>query len=181
MGDPKRKRKRYSTPKRPFDVDTLKEELRFIGLYGLRNKRELWKHRTELRRTRRLAREILSLSPEERAERERQLMTRLRRLALISEGATLEDVLSLRIEDILERRLQTIVYRKGLARSPYQARQLIVHGHISIDGRRVRVPSYLVDVDEVDGINYSENSPLADVNHPLRRELEAMKMVGEAR
>ncbi len=181
MGDPKKKRKKYTTPKRPYDVDTLREELRLIGLYGLRNKRELWKHRTELRRIRRMAREMLSLPPEERAEQERQLMARLRRLGLIGEKATLEDVLGLRVEDILERRLQTIVYRKGLARSPYQARQLIVHGHIAIDGRRVRVPSYLVEIDEEDRISYAETSPLADENHPLRKELEAMKMVGEAR
>jgi len=181
LGDPKKKRKRYTTPKRPYDVDRLREELRLIGLYGLRNKRELWKHRTELRRIRRMAREMLALPPEERAEQERQLMTRLRRLGLIGEKATLEDVLGLRVEDILERRLQTIVYRKGLARSPYQARQLIVHGHIAIGGQRVRVPSYLVEVDEEDKITYAETSPLADENHPLRKELEAMKMVGEAR
>lgn len=181
MGDPKKKRKQYTTPKRPYDVDTLKEELRLIGLYGLRNKRELWKHRTELSRIRRMAREMLSLPPEERAERGRQLIARLRRLGLIGEGATLEDVLGLRIEAILERRLQTVVYRMGLARSPYQARQLIVHGHIAIDGKRVRVPGYLVGVDEEEMISYAETSPLADANHPLRRELEAMKMTGEAR
>ena len=181
MGDPKKRRKRYTTPKRPYDVDRLREELRLIGLYGLRNKRELWKHRTELRRIRRMAREMLALPPEERAEQERQLMARLRRLGLIGEKATLEDVLGLKVEDILERRLQTIVYRKGLARSPYQARQLIVHGHIAIGGQRVRVPSYLVEVDEEPLITYAETSPLSDENHPLRRELEAMRMMGEAR
>lgn len=179
MGDPKRRRKRYTTPKRPYDVDILQEELRLIGLYGLRNKRELWKHRTELRRIRRLAREMLSLSPEERADQARQLMSRLRRLGLVGEGATLEDVLGLGIEALLERRLQTVVYRRGLARSPYQARQLIVHGHIAIDGKKVKVPSYLVEVEEEERIHYSETSPLADVDHPLRRELEAMKTAGE--
>ncbi len=78
----------------------------------------------------------------------KQLLERLRKLGLIREGATLDDVLGLTLEDLLERRLQTMVYRKGLAQTPRQARQMVIHGHITVSGNRVNVPSYLVSVNE---------------------------------
>lgn len=180
MGDPKKKHKRYSTPKRPYDQDALNEELRIIGAYGLRNKRELWRHRTELSKIRRMAREMLSRDPVERAEGEREMLRKLRSLGLLDERATLDDILVLRMEDLLERRLQTVVYRRGLAKSLFQARQLITHGHVSVGGRKVRAPSYLVTLEDEAELGYAGSSPLAANEHPLRRELTASKMTGEA-
>jgi small subunit ribosomal protein S4 len=49
---------------------------------------------------------------------------------------------------MLERRLDNVVYRMGLASSRAQARQLVLHGHVSVAGRKVNVPSYLVSVGE---------------------------------
>ncbi|RJS89893.1 30S ribosomal protein S4 [Candidatus Bathyarchaeota archaeon] len=182
MGDPKKKHKKYKTPKRPYDEERLREELRLIGTYGLRNKRELWRHRTMLRKYRRIAREMLSLEPAERAKGERELIRKLYALGLISKGATLEDVLGLRIEDILERRLQTLVYRKGMASSLFQARQLIVHGHIAVGGKKVTSPGYIVPREEEGRIGYTSSSPLAVATHPLRQELTALQgLRGEGR
>ena len=178
MGDPKKKHKRYSKPKRPYDQAALLEELKLIGAYGLRNKRELWRQRTELSRIRRMAREMLSMEPVERAESERVMTTKFRRLGLVGQGATLEDVLTLRIEDLLERRFQTIVYRRGMAKSLFQARQLITHGHISIGDRKVRAPSYMVTIEDEEKLVYAGSSPLAIPEHPLRRELTVADMIG---
>lgn len=59
------------------------------------------------------------------------------------EGGTGENLLNL-----LERRLDNVVYRMKLAVSRTQARQIIVHGHIMVNGHRVYSPSYLVEVND---------------------------------
>lgn len=153
MGDPKKPRKKWEGPTHPWRKDVLLQELELIGKYGLRNKRELWRAKTFLRKIRNQAREIMGLSPEERIRREKLLINRLYRLGLIpSLDATLDDVLRLTINDILDRRLQVFVYRMGLARSLYHARQLIVHGHILVNGRRVTSPGYMVKREEENNI-----------------------------
>ncbi|MEM2013949.1 MAG: 30S ribosomal protein S4 [Desulfurococcaceae archaeon] len=161
MGDPKKSRRTWVGPRHPWRKDTLLEESRLLGLYGLRNKRELWKAMTIVRYFRHRARALLAAPPDVREVEEKALIGRLNKLGLLKEGAKLDDVLNLRVEDLLERRLQTIVYRKGLARSIYEARQLIVHGHIAISGRRIRSPGYLVSVDEEPLIEFYYKSPLA--------------------
>lgn len=166
LGDPKRPRKKYKTPRHPWRADVLKEELEIMGIYGLRNKRELWRAKTTVSHFRRIARSLLSQPPEVRKKRERELLDKLYRLGLLDEGAELDHVLDLRVEHLLERRLQTLVYRKGLAVSPYQARQLIVHGHIAIGGRKVYSPGYIVKRDEEDLITYTPTSPFANKKPP---------------
>jgi small subunit ribosomal protein S4 len=79
-------------------------------------------------------------------------------------------VLSLEVTDLLERRLQTVAYRKGLANTPQQARQFISHGHVTVDGARITVPSTKVGVDEEAAVAFDEGSPLADDLHPERAE-----------
>jgi small subunit ribosomal protein S4 len=135
LGDPKKRHKLYSTPKRPYDFANLEAELKLVGAYGLRNKRELWRHKTELSTLRRRAREMLSTGVTEREQIEGELIGRLHRLGLIPERGNLDDILSLSIQDLMERRLQTVLFRKGMAKSFFQARQLITHGHITIGGR----------------------------------------------
>ncbi|MBS7646845.1 30S ribosomal protein S4 [Candidatus Bathyarchaeota archaeon] len=168
MGDPKKQKKKYETPRFPWRTDVLQEELKLLGQYGLRNKRELWRHKTMLSKFRGIARSLIGKPPEERKKMEEELLSRLKKLGIIHETAVLDDVLDLTVEDILERRLQTIVFRKGLAKTIYQARQLITHGHIVIGGQRVTVPSYLVTREE-DKVGYSPDSPLANPNHPIRQ------------
>lgn len=169
MGDPKRHRKKYETPRNPWEEDVLKEELRLIGSYGLRNKRELWRHQTELTRYRNIARSLLSMPEEKRAKLESELLQKLHRLGLIGKEATVEDALDLKVEDLLERRLQTIVAKIGLSKTIHQARQLISHGHIFLNGKRITSPSYLVLKDQESNISYSPDSPLIIGDHPLRR------------
>lgn len=169
MGDPKRQKKKYETPRFPWRTDILQEELKLLGQYGLRNKRELWRHKTMLSEFRGIARALIGKSPEERRKMEEALLTRLKKLGIIHETAVLDDVLDLTIEDILERRLQTIVFRKGLAKTIHQARQLITHGHIVIGKQRVTVPSYMVTISEEDQIAYTPESPIANPGHPIRR------------
>lgn len=145
MGDPKKPKKTWKGPRHPWKRDALRREMELLGIYGLRNKRELWKAMTILRKIRHQARRLLA----QRDERQTQeLLSKLHRLGLLSANATLDDVLSLKIEDILERRLQTIVFRRGLAKSMHHARQLVVHGHVAIGGIRVRTPNRLLTIDE---------------------------------
>jgi small subunit ribosomal protein S4 len=113
------------------------------------------------------------MSGEQRQQQEKQLLQRLNRLGILPDTAVLDDVLDLTLEDILERRLQTMVQNKGLTKSIYQARQLITHGHIAIDGKRTPSPSYLVLRDEEAKITYTPTSNLSKPDHPLRQTIAA--------
>lgn len=173
MGDPKKQRKKYETARNPWRVDVLEEELKTLGQYGLRNKKELWRHKSMVSRFRAIARSLLSTSTAGRGKLEKQLLGRLSRLGILPKTAALNDVLDLTLETILERRLQTLVFRKGLATSLYQARQLITHGHIAIGNRRVSSPSYLVKENEEAKITYAPTSPLSNSSHPLRESFSS--------
>jgi small subunit ribosomal protein S4 len=174
MGDPKKQRKKYATPRFPWRTDILQEELKLLGQYGLRNKHELWRNETMLSKFRGIARSLIGKPPEERRKMEEELLARLKKLGILNETAVLDDVLDLTIEGILERRLQTIVLRKGLAKTTHQARQLITHGHITIGDRRVSVPGYLVTKEEESRITYASRSPFANSSHPLRQTISVV-------
>ena len=119
-----------------------------MGTYGLRNKRELWKAQSEIARIRNQARALLAIPTEVRRDKELRLLGFLNRLGLVNESATLDDVLNLKIEDILERRLQTIVMRKIMSKSAIEARQIVSHRHVSVGSRTVNLPGYIVRKDE---------------------------------
>jgi small subunit ribosomal protein S4 len=160
----------YETPNHPFQGQRISEEADLLGRYGLKNKEELWRSQSELRGYRREARRLLGqVGEEELTRREReQFLARLVRLGILSEDDGLDAVLGLDTTDILERRLQTVAYRQGLAHTPQQARQFIGHGHITVEGARVTTPSYKVPTAQEDAIAFDENSPLADDLHPER-------------
>jgi small subunit ribosomal protein S4 len=167
MGDPRRQKKKFVVPKRPFDTDRFEQELDFIGRFGLRNKRELWRHSTDLSNYRRQARNLLALPPTERQHSEMDLVNKLARIGVLAEPS-LDQVLDLTLENVLERRLQTIVFRKGMAASMHHARQLVTHGHIALDNARVTTPARLITVGEEDRITYTSKSALNDQSHPAR-------------
>ena len=175
MGDPRKSRKKYETPKHPWEAERIKEEWELRKKYGLKNKREIWKAKSILRNFRAQARKLqarLRYGDTQAEIQQKHLFGRWQRLGILSEeNSTLDSVLSLGIEDILRRRLQTVVYLKGLARTPKQARQFIVHGHIGIGGRRVTIPGYLVRKDEEEEVDYYEFSPLANDMHPMRPQV----------
>jgi small subunit ribosomal protein S4 len=181
MGDPKKQRKKFDTPRFRWRKDVLQEELKLLGQYGLRNKHELWRHKTTLSKTRGIARTLVSQTTEQRAKMEGELLAQLKKKGILAETAVLDNVLDLTIEDILERRLQTIVFRKGLARTTFQARQLITHGHISIEGRRVTIPGYIVPKVEEPTIAYSAESAIAGQEHALRVGLSVVAKQPEPR
>jgi small subunit ribosomal protein S4 len=171
MGKPKFSRKKYETPSHPWQEDRIKVENELIRKYGLKNKREVWKSQTRLRKYRSQARELLAkidTGDEQSKKESQQLLMHLNRLNVLPPNSTLDDVLTLDTESILSRRLQTLTYLKGLANTSYQARQLISHGHIAIRDRRVTVPGYIVTKDEESEISYTNDSPLNDVMHPAR-------------
>ncbi len=157
MGDPRKFHKKFERPPIEWDSQRIKEESLLKKEFGLKNTREVWKARAVLRNLRANARRLLALG--ERGESEaKQILQRALRYGILKpvEGreTTLDDILALDVRDVLERRLQTRVYKKGLARTPKQARQLIVHGFISVNGRKLTSPSYLVSLEEEDAIAY---------------------------
>jgi small subunit ribosomal protein S4 len=163
----------YETPNHPFQGERIAQEADLLGRYGLKNKQELWRAQSQLREFRREARRLLGNAQGDIdvAEAEgSEFLERLRRLGILSENDDISQVLSLDVTDLLERRLQTVAYRQGLAHTPDQARQFIVHGHVTVDGARVTRPSKKVEVDEEDAVEFDENSPLADDLHPERAE-----------
>ncbi len=167
MGDPRRLKKRYSSPGTLWDKQRIKEERGLIREFGLKNMRELWRSEEELRKVRREARRFQSLGDEGTNE-SKDLINKLKRLGIVSQEATIDDLLNLKTRDFLERRLQTQVFKNGLARTVKQARQLITHGFISVDGTKVSKPSYTLTLEEAKTISYSK--PI-DVNAGIKEEV----------
>jgi small subunit ribosomal protein S4 len=163
MGDPKYPRKAWRKPKRPLNYELKMEELQTLGTFGLRTKRELWKAHTELSRVRQQARSLLALTQKIRDEKEPILLKSLARIGLISNDATLDDVLNLKPTDLLARRLQTIVSNKLGFKTPYQARQAVIHGHIMVGDRKVDIPSYTVRVSEEDSVHFTPESKIPEM------------------
>jgi small subunit ribosomal protein S4 len=161
----------YETPNHPFQGERIAEESGLVGQYGLKNKEELWRARSELRAYRREARKLLGRTEGEGSAHEtEEFVARLKRIGVLDESDSLDDVLSLDVTDILERRLQTVVYRQGLANTTQQARQFVTHGHVTVEGQRVTRPSKKVAVAEQDAVGFDSTSPLTDDLHPERAE-----------
>lgn len=150
MGHPKKQRKKYETPKRPYDRARIEKERKILAEFGLRRKKEIWRSESILREFRQRARELQAKHDDKKAK---ELFAKLNSMGIKS--SKLDDVLSIRVENILGRRLQTIICKKGLANTPKHARQLITHGHVSVDERKVLWPSYIVKSGEEDAITLS--------------------------
>ena len=181
MGDPKTSRRVWQKPKRPLNYDLIMDELKTLGTFGLKTKRELWKTQTELSRVRLQARSLLALRQDERERKEPILMQSLSKIGLVNEDSTLDDVLNLQVTDLLSRRLQTIAQRKLYFKTPYQARQAIVHGHIMIGDSVITIPSYIVKAEEEAKIhlipesrfNETLSKPESDLGSPETENLES--------
>ncbi len=169
MGDPKIQRKKYNPPLHPWQGDRIAEEKVLVDNYGLKNKKELWKMDAILRKIKRQTKDFLSKKGMAQTEAESKLfLEKLAKMCLISPTAKIEDVLDLHLKDILERRLQTQMMRKGLAKTAGQSRQFIIHGHVLVNGKKMDVPSYLVSKEEENKITFAQNSALIDAEHPAR-------------
>lgn len=160
MGDPKKTRKHFKRPLKIWDITHIEREKVLKEAYGLKNKREIWRTEAMLRKKRKSARGLLAMDLEERLKREKELLESLKRIGIVDEKATLDDVLTLKVESFLERRLQTVILRKGLANTAKQARQFITHGLIAINGKKVSAPGYIVKANEEDKLGYYANKKM---------------------
>ncbi len=172
-------KKKYDKPRHPWRGERIEAEKKILKNYGLKNKKELWRMETILRGFRRQARRLQGLKTEQARKEEAQVLARLQRMNLLKEGSTLDDVLALKINHILDRRLQTLVHRRGLTATVGQARQLIVHGHIAVGGSRVTAPSYLVERGEEEELCFTPYSPMKDRPLVVREEPPKTKEAAE--
>ena len=142
MGDPRRLKKTYETPAHPWQKERLAFEIGLLEEYGLKNKREIWKAKAKLAVIRRQAKKLIYSSEEE----QKVFLEKLRKNGFEINNPI--EVLALAEEDILKRRLQSIVFQKNISTTSKGARQLITHKHIAIGGKIINIPSYMVKKDE---------------------------------
>lgn len=137
----RKSKKKYKRPKMIWDRARIERDKELKKTFGLLRKREIWNAETLLRKYRRLARRLAATKD---IKTEKELMDKLVKLGILEKGTGLDNVLSLSVENILDRRLQTIVFKHGLASTVKEARQMIVHGHVKIGGKKASYPSYLI-------------------------------------
>jgi len=181
MGDPKKIRKKYETPVHPWIKSRIDSERKLAKESGTTNKKELWKMETVLKKFKKQAKTLISLTSDQSSVETDHLFRRIRELGLAEGEVTFDTILGLKIEDILGRRLQSIVYKKGLAHSVKQARQFIVHEHISVGNKIITSPSYLVSVKEESEVGFKPSSPLFSEDHPERASPERLKELNESK
>lgn len=141
----RRFKKKLSRPRAPWDSARLEDENKLLKEFGLRRKREIWSAEERVRNFRRSARSLIAVKDDNKIQ---ILLDRLVYLGLIQKGQGLDQVLQLKAGELLNRRLQTLVFKKGFASSVKEARQMITHGHIFVEGRKMVFPAYIVPVDK---------------------------------
>lgn len=176
MGEPRRLRSKYAGPRHPWQSERIKQEKTLVRDFGLKAKSELWKTTSKLKAFANQAKRLIALRTEQADVEAKQLLARLARLGMLAPGSQLNDVLALQVEDVLKRRLQTVVVKQGLARTMRQARQFIVHGHITVDGKMVSAPGYLVPLEAESTVAFVEKSALSKPDHP-ERDLKSKTVV----
>lgn len=80
---------------------------------------------------------------------------------LYEEASRRDGVTGLNLVEYLERRLENVVYRMGFAKTRRQSRQIVSHGHVLVNGRRVNIASYRVKVGDI--VSIVENSKNLDL------------------
>jgi small subunit ribosomal protein S4 len=175
MGDIKKITKKFQKPSHPWQKERIVREKQILKDYGFKNKTEIWKVMSILGNFKKVAKELISSRTKQSEVEAVQLLQRLRRLGLLSETSMLNDILTLTDKDLMERRLQTLVFRRGFASTINQARQFITHGHIKVNGTKISSPSYLVKVAEQESIAYAPTSTLSSNEHPQRIAIQTPK------
>jgi small subunit ribosomal protein S4 len=163
MGDIKRKRKTFSRPRKLYDRERIDEENVLVKKYGLKNKREIWKAKTLVSKFRRRAKSLIGKDVKEQKE----FFDKLNKIGMNVTG--IPDVLALTEEDVFERRLQTFLFKKKLANTVKQARQLIVHKNVLVDGNVVNVPSFVITKELENKIELKEKK-VKVVEEPAKEE-----------
>ncbi|MBT3395391.1 30S ribosomal protein S4 [archaeon] len=172
MGQTKRQRKKYTTPSHPWQKERIDQEKELKRDYGLKNKEEIWKSTAKLRKVTTQVKKIIAAKDSPQALKEKEdLLTHLMKFKLIAKGTDLDDILELTTKDFLERRLQTIVFKRKVSRTIDQARQMIVHGHVLVDNKKITIPSYLVNADEEGKVVVNPNSRFAKEDMEDKKEV----------
>ena len=168
MGAPKKQRKKYSTASHPWQKEVIEEELILLKEYGLKNKTEIYKMKSILKGFANQAKNLIT-SKTKQAEKEKiALLNKLYNLGLIAKAENVDVILDLNLNNVMDRRLQTIIYKKAMARSINQARQFIVHEHVALGDKIITRPSYIVPVKEENLISFVSTSKFANPEHPER-------------
>jgi small subunit ribosomal protein S4 len=137
-----KKHKKYVRPKQIFERERIDEEDKLVKKFGLKNKTEIWKTQAKVDYFRGRAKDLAKQPPEE----QEVFFNKLRALGLKIEGTA--DVLDLKVENLLERRLPTVLVKKKLANAVKQGRQFVTHKKVLINGTAINSPSYLVPLSE---------------------------------
>lgn len=166
MGDPKRLNRKYDVPRKQWNKEKIISDRKIMTEYGLRTKKELWKAESLVRGLRKRARALLAGIVDDYDKRKKELLDRLIRLGVFNKDNKIEDVLRLQATDFLERRLQTIVFRTGLSLTAKQARQLVVHNHIAVNGKVRTAPGSLITINE--SVSYSNTN----IKNIIDKEIE---------
>ncbi len=156
MGDITRKHKKFTRPRQLFNRGRIDEENILVERYGLKNKKEIWKAKTKISGIRRRAKNLINDKNEEIRQ---EFFIKLNNMGF--DIKEISDVLGLTERDLFERRLQTFVVKKGLANTAKQARQLIVHKHVSVNGIIVNIPSFWItrDLENKIEVNSKKKKP----------------------
>lgn len=168
MGDPKKLKKIYTPSAHPWIRSEIEEKKALCQEYGLKNRRELLIASSFLKKYKDIAKRLVADKTVQGEIEKKQMLTKLQKLGLIAADATLDDILGLQLKNLLDRRLQSLVYRKDLARSIRQARQFIAHRHILINEKEITSPSCLIGVEDEPKIVFKPGSSLSSENHPER-------------
>ncbi len=164
-----RKKKLYSRPMKRYEKGRIEDENKLTKRYGLKSKREIWKAQSKIDYFRKRAMALARLSLEEREV----FFKKLQNLGL--KVNQLADILGLKVEDLLDRRLSTVIVKKGLANTPKQARQMIVHKRILVNEKVVNAPSYVVSVDEEGSISVKIKKQTGNAKGEGRLETEKVE------
>jgi len=174
MGNPKKQKKSYTTPKKAWEKERIEEEKELVKEYYFKNKREIWKLTSKLRDFSMQAKKLIPLKTPQAEKEKTQLLTKLKQIGILPESARIDDVLGITAKDLFNRRLQCLVFKKGLARSMKQARQFIAHGHILVDGKKIISPNFIVPKSKEQMVNFSPDSAFSNEMHPERIQEEKL-------
>lgn len=172
MGEPKKHRKKYARPMHPWQKTRIDEEMEIKRNYGVKNKKEIWKMQAIIKKFSEEVKGLITKKEEVRQEEKNKLVEKAKRMGLIAAAGDVDEILGLKLKDVMERRLQSLVLKKQLANTIKQARQFITHEHITVDGVKITSPSYLVPAALEDKIAFTHNSPFVNTEHPERVKLQ---------
>lgn len=177
MGEPKKLRKTYYGPSHPWQKTRIDEEILLTRDHGFKNKAEIWKMSSLLSGFKRQAKRLAALQSEQAKKETRQLFDRLASLGLLKDESY-DAVLEISLKDVIDRRLQSVLVTRGLARTPKQARQFITHNHVMVGEKVISSPSYLVKKSQEMQVAFSPSSNLASEDHPergIKQEIEELE------